>query len=73
MAKPSIKYTYARDEAGGLRHISAANHTDLYTCVGCGLPIRPRLGKVRKPHFYDPKAVCSGETYLHNLAKERIC
>ncbi|MDO4707339.1 MAG: hypothetical protein Q4A61_02795 [Porphyromonadaceae bacterium] len=68
-----IKYSYAQDKDGQILHISEATRGECYTCLGCKEPIRPRLGKIRRQHFYHPKAECSPESYLHNLAKVRIC
>lgn len=46
-----------------------------YYCIGCGKELLPRAieSKYRKPHFYHKEIVeCSGETYLHKLAKKVI-
>lgn len=46
-----------------------------FYCIGCGKELLPRAieSKHRKPHFYHKEIVeCSGETYLHKLAKKVI-
>ena len=46
-----------------------------YRCIGCGHEIWPRAidSKHKSAHFYHKeKLECSGETYLHQLAKLRI-
>lgn len=46
-----------------------------YRCIGCGNILLPRAigSKYKKPHFYHKELVnCSGETYLHKLAKKVI-
>lgn len=72
----NIKYQYAYDENQHL--ISIADVTEenrkehQYVCIGCGNPLLPRAIKsqCRRPHFYHKQDVsCSGETYLHKLAK----
>ena len=74
-----IKYQYAYDENGKLVSIddytkeTSKLHT--YCCVGCGNPLLPRAigSKSRRAHFYHKDLVeCSGETYIHKLAKKLI-
>lgn len=74
-----IKYQYAYDESGRLVSIddytkeTSKLHT--YSCVGCGNPLLPRAigSKSRRAHFYHKELVeCSGETYIHKLAKKLI-
>lgn len=74
-----IKYQYAYDEDGKLVSIddytkeTSKLHT--YCCVGCGNPLLPRAigSKSRRAHFYHKELVeCSGETYIHKLAKKLI-
>jgi hypothetical protein len=47
-----------------------------FTCLGCGEPLVPHLGKVRAPHFaHLPGSACpltAPETALHLDAKERL-
>jgi hypothetical protein len=40
-----------------------------YRCLGCGEPIVPILGSVRRKHFRHESNTCSKETYLHKSAK----
>ena len=74
-----IKYKYAYDESDKL--VSIENYTKetsklhTYHCITCGHTLLPRaLGsKKRRAHFYHKDLVeCSGETYLHKLAKQLI-
>lgn len=74
-----IKYQYAYDENQNLvsiRDITKENRNQhRYSCVGCGNTLLPRAigSKYRRPHFYHKELVdCSGETYLHKLAKKLI-
>jgi hypothetical protein len=48
-----VSYPYARDSTGQTVHISQARPSQTYTCCtdGCGRPMIPRLGSIRKPHF----------------------
>lgn len=74
-----IKYQYAYDENKKLvsiKDITKENRNQhQYICIGCGNPLLPRAigSKYRRPHFYHKELVdCSGETYLHKLAKKLI-
>lgn len=76
---PEIKYRYAYDENNNIVDINELSeetrtlHT--YVCVGCGNKILPRAmcSEYRRAHFYHKEHVeCSGETYLHKLAKQKI-
>lgn len=74
-----IKYQYAYDESKKLvsiKDITKENRNKhQYICIGCGNPLLPRAigSKYRRPHFYHKELVdCSGETYLHKLAKKLI-
>ena len=74
-----IKYQYAYDESKKLvsiKDITKENRNQhQYICIGCGNPLLPRAigSKYRRPHFYHKELVdCSGETYLHKLAKKLI-
>lgn len=74
-----IKYQYAYDESKNLvsiKDITKENRNqNQYICIGCGNPLLPRAigSKYRRPHFYHKELVdCSGETYLHKLAKKLI-
>lgn len=74
-----IKYQYAYDENGKLVSINdyTKEESKLHTfrCVGCGNPLLPRaIGSTsRRAHFYHKEIVeCSGETYVHKLAKKLL-
>ncbi len=74
-----IKYKHAYNENGNLVCIESISKEDCkshnYICVGCGNPLLPRAigSKYRRAHFYHKEeVVCSGETYLHKLAKRVI-
>lgn len=69
-----VKYQYAKDESGHLvsaAQIAGTEITESYSCVGCGNELIARVnGKVMAPHFaHKVQVECSGETYLHKLAK----
>lgn len=73
-----IKYQFAyiddnRDHVVSIDEITNQNRKQhKYFCIGCGKELLPRAidSKCRKPHFYHKEEVtCSGETYLHKLAK----
>ena len=74
-----IKYQYAYDEVGKL--VSIGDYTKetckchTYRCVGCGNTLLPRAigSQSRRAHFYHKELVeCSGETYIHKLAKKLL-
>lgn len=73
-----VKYRNAYDESGRLVSITDVNadnrYLHKYFCVGCGAELKPRLGSVNAHHFYhiDSTHPCSGETYLHKLAKKKL-
>lgn len=78
---PEIKYQHAIIEGCGSKIISINEVTTenrkqyKFCCIGCGHELLPRAidSKYRKPHFYHKEIVnCSGETYLHKLAKRTI-
>lgn len=78
---PEIKYQHAIIEGAEGRIISINEVTKenrqqyKFRCIGCGNELLPRAidSKYRKPHFYHKEIVnCSGETYLHKLAKHII-
>lgn len=69
-----ILHSYAFDENHNLVHISEVTpenrHEREYFCIQCGERMLPRLGNTRRHHFYHASEnSCSGETYLHKLAK----
>ena len=72
-----IKYHYALDSEGNTIDISSVTDADRrleYYCIGCGEPMRPRLGCKNAHHFAHKNDVfnCSPETYIHKLAKQKI-
>lgn len=74
-----IKYQYAYDESGKLVSINdyTKEESKLHTfrCVGCGNPLLPRAicSTARRAHYYHKEIVeCSGETYVHKLAKKLL-
>jgi len=76
-----IKYQYAfigedRDEIISIKDINNDNRRQYkFRCIGCGQELLPRAvdSKYKQPHFYHKEIVnCSGETYLHKLAKHVI-
>lgn len=73
-----VQYKYARLESGALCPISAVNKDNRYDhkyyCISCGGELKPRIGRKNAHHFYhvDPDCPCSGETYLHKLAKIKL-
>ena len=71
-----IKYRSAFDESGNLvdiNEVSNEDRTHEYHCISCGKQLVPRLGDIRRHHFYHKEdTVCKGETYLHELAKLRL-
>lgn len=74
-----IKYKYAYTEENVLICIDdilpEERKSHKYYCIYCGHELLPRAlpKKERTPHFYHKEEVeCSGETYLHKLAKKLI-
>lgn len=71
-----IKYRSAFDEIGNLVDINDVSNEDRkheYHCISCGKQLVPRLGDIRRHHFYHKEdTVCKAETYLHELAKLRL-
>lgn len=74
-----IKYQYAYNESGTLVSINdltkETSKLHTFRCVGCGNPLLPRAigSTARRAHFYHREIVaCSGETYVHKLAKKLL-
>ena len=76
-----VKYQFAyldddRNEIISINEITTANRKQFkYRCIGCGHELLPRAigSKYKKPHFYHKELVeCSGETYIHKLAKKLL-
>lgn len=79
MAEIQYKYAYIdddRDNIISIDEITTENRKqNKYRCIGCGNELLPRaIGSTKRtPHFYHKELVnCSGETYLHKLAKRII-
>lgn len=68
-------YSYALDSGGRLIHIDEAEKGKEYKCPVCGAAMIVRKGKIRQHHFAHKAGSenCSYETYLHKIAKKRIC
>ncbi|TVP66587.1 MAG: hypothetical protein EA342_11535 [Leptolyngbya sp. LCM1.Bin17] len=83
--KSVIKYKYAKNAQGEIVFIEDLENTpsirkEEFRCISCKNILIPKLGKIRQKHFSHKHFFdCSGETYLHRLAKElfaqeyRIC
>lgn len=75
---PDIKYHFALevDEVIPIEKVDKdERHAHTYTCIGCGAEMIARIGQHNVPHFaHKVKGGenCSGETYLHKLAKRLI-
>ncbi len=68
-----IKYLYALDSNDKLCHIKDAIPRTKYSCPFCKGEMRPRLkDDKRRMHFYH-KSECDYESYLHFVAKRKIC
>lgn len=72
----TIKYRYALNNTNDLVDIHKLERINRragapYSCLGCGAELIPHLGQHRAKHFNHQQAQeCSGETYLHRLAKQ---
>ena len=74
--KHNYKQHYALNSKNELVHIyDATPETDTYFCVGCGKPMITKRGKTRTWHYAHKHNTlnCSYETYLHKVAKHRLC
>ena len=74
MGKSEIKYQYAYDENGNricIKKLSAnTKHDHSYTCINCGNKMIANIGEIKQPYFsHAVNCTCSGESYLHKLAK----
>ncbi len=68
-------YLYSTDKSGLLIKVTDAVKGIDYYCPCCGGIMIPRQGSIRRWHFAhksDPEN-CSYESYLHSVAKKRIC
>lgn len=68
-------YTYAIDGESHLINVTEAVKGNNYYCPSCGEIMIPRQGSIRRWHFAHKGNLrnCSYETYLHKVAKKRIC
>jgi hypothetical protein len=80
-ARIDVQLAWARDREGGKIHVAAVDPKQRgarapFTCLGCGDPVVPHLGPVRRRHFaHQPGSRCpltAPETALHLNAKERL-
>lgn len=72
----NYKQHYAINSKKELVHIyDATPETDTYYCIGCGEPMITKRGKIRAWHYAHKNNTlnCSYETYLHRVAKHRLC
>lgn len=74
MKKQEPEFLFAFDENQNLVDVNDLEREQrrktIYTCIGCNTELIPALGKIKKKHFRHKHIACSGETYLHKLAKE---
>lgn len=73
-----IKYSYCLNENLELVHIKSVSrenrHNHTFRCLECGQPLIAKIGTKKPPHFaHRADTTCNGESYLHKLAKRRIC
>lgn len=69
----NIQYAYALNEQGevvSINRINQTNRNQYFKCLSCNNELIPRLGTEKAHHFAHKISIhCSGETYLHRLAK----
>ena len=73
-----VKYSYCLNENNELVHISSVTvenrHSHTFHCLECGNELIAKIGKIKVPHFaHGADITCNAESYLHKLAKRRIC
>lgn len=73
-----VKYSYCLNENNELVHISSVTmenrHSHTFHCLECGQELIAKIGKIKVPHFAHRADIsCNMESYLHKLAKRRIC
>lgn len=68
-------YSYSMDKDLHLVNVIDAIKGNDYYCPCCGKTMIPRQGSKRRWHFAHKGSLvdCSYETYLHKVAKKRIC
>jgi hypothetical protein len=79
MSEIKFKYAYVDNIINDIISINDVTNENRnqhkFRCIGCNQELIPRAinSKYKKPHFYHKEIVnCSGETYLHKLAKHII-
>lgn len=72
---PKQYYSYALNSESRLIHAEKAEKGNEYRCPNCGGIMIPKQGERRAKHFAHKANTenCSYETYLHKIAKRRIC
>ena len=71
-----VQYQYAYSSSDEIIHVESLTNTpevrlETFKCISCGNLLIPKLGKIKRKHFAHKHVCdCSGETYLHRLAKE---
>lgn len=71
----AIQYQYARSNNAVIDILSVKkeDRKESFTCLGCDREMVPVLGDRVERHFrHKAELTCSGETYLHNLAKNKF-
>jgi hypothetical protein len=75
----NVQYRYAVDDTGTTVDVkslkpSANLSSRSFRCLACAEPMIPHLGTQLAHHFaHKSNSQCSGETYLHQLAKRVFC
>lgn len=70
-----LKVPFARCADGVARHVTAipALSVGPFTCLDCGKPLTLRRPRIKRAHFaHRPDSLCTGETALHQYAKELL-
>lgn len=71
----TIQYRFALNDSKKLVDVLCLTSRDrngnVFTCVGCGCVLIPKLGKIKNKHFAHKSIsnTCSNESYLHKLHK----
>lgn len=66
----TILYSYAYDAEKKIVNVAKAEKGKNYFCIGCGCEMVLKAGAQKQRHFaHVADSVCSGETYLHEIAK----
>lgn len=70
-----VQYQHAqyKEDVFNISDVTQGDRNKEFTCLGCGRELIPVLGDIKERHFrHKAELTCSGETYLHNLAKHRF-